>query len=63
MNLNRLKGLMAEKGVTRSELAKILNISLKTLSLKINGKTSFKVNELILICDYFNVKPDFFLSI
>lgn len=38
---------MARKKLTRSELAKMLNITPTTLSLKLNGKAPLTLNECI----------------
>lgn len=42
---DRLKGRMAELGITQMQLAKELGISLQALNQKLNGKTDMSINE------------------
>lgn len=42
---DRLKGRMAELGITQTQLAKELGISLQALNQKLNGKTDLSINE------------------
>lgn len=45
-NNNLLKATIRERGVTQCHLAKELGISDQSLSLKINGKSDFKLSEI-----------------
>ena len=45
MKSNKLKGKLVEKGKSQEECAKAIGNSLYTFNLKINGKTSFKLDE------------------
>ena len=56
MNKLKLKGAIAEKGITQGKLAEILEMSQKTLSNKINGKSIFTVPEAHKICDTLNIE-------
>jgi transcriptional regulator with XRE-family HTH domain len=49
----RLKGLMAEHGITVREFSKRIGISEKSLSLKIGGRREWMYWELILIAKQF----------
>lgn len=49
MNLARLKGIMAERGVSQRELAKMLGLSTKSVNAKINGRVDITINEAVLI--------------
>lgn len=49
----KLKGLMAEKGITQSELAKIINVDPSTMSYKMNNKSEFTISEIKKIISYF----------
>lgn len=62
MNLNKLRGVMAERNVRQSDIAKLLSISEKSVSAKINGKVDFKVSELNKICTALKVEPEIFFS-
>lgn len=55
---NSLKNLRIEKGFTQSELAKKLNISLKTVSHWETGYTEPSISQLITIADLFSVTLD-----
>jgi len=45
----KLKGLMAEHEITVRELSNIINVSERSLSLKINGRRDWYYRELIFI--------------
>lgn len=49
LNTSRLRGKMAEKNVSQTELAKELGIDPSTLSRKITGKTDFSLIEALTI--------------
>lgn len=51
----RLKGAMAEKGITQSKLAEQLNISLTTLNFKLNGKSEFTLSEAKELSSIFSI--------
>lgn len=46
-NYNKLKGKIVEIFGNQIEFAKAMNLSEKTLSLKMNGKVSWKQNEIV----------------
>lgn len=54
LNINKIKGLMAENGLTQEDLAKELGITGTALRNKLSKKVDFKVSELILLCKIFN---------
>lgn len=54
-NYSKLKGKMAEQGYTVKSLAKIVGITPTTFSIKLNGCSEFKQNEMILILDALGV--------
>lgn len=49
----KLKGLMAEHGITMRELSQKTGISQKSLSLKINGQGCWLFADLMLIASHF----------
>ena len=63
MNANKLKGIMREKGVTQEVLAVQMNLSLQTLNSRLNGRSSFTIDEadkLIDLLDITDVASVFF---
>lgn len=65
----RLKGLMAEHGITIPELAKKMGISKSSLSRKINGHQTWYAHEMFFIIRYFwvselkNVFPEMYKEV
>lgn len=62
LKVNKIKGLMAEKEISQEQLAEVLNISLTSVNLKLQGKRQFKANELGIIARYFDVEVDFLFA-
>lgn len=58
MKNTKIKGLMAEHGLTQRDLATFLGVSLVSINLKINGKSEFKTSELIILSQKFKTKID-----
>ena len=52
MNLQKLKGKITEKRKTYNDCACILKISITAFSNKINGKSKFTIDELLLLAEY-----------
>lgn len=52
---NLLKGKIVMSGISRKELAKKIHMSESTLSDKINGKRSFTVDEVELLCEILGI--------
>lgn len=59
---NRLKQLRKEKGLTQTELAKLINIGNKTISDYERNITSPDIETLNVIAGYFNVSTDYLLG-
>jgi len=55
MNSDLLKGKIREFGDTQGRLAVVLGISNSNLSDKINGKSSFRQNEIFLIKERYSL--------
>lgn len=51
----KLRGRMAEAGITQNALAQSLGMSRSTLSLKMNGKREFTLTELQIIVKVLNI--------
>lgn len=58
INKGKLKGIMAEAGITQADLAKRINMSPNTLSNKLNGKRDFMVDEVSRICEALNISDN-----
>ena len=59
VNRNKLRGAMAEHGLTHGQVAKKLNISIQALSNKMSGKYAFNEFEIVTLKDLFGL--DIFL--
>ena len=67
MNLAKLKGKMAETGVSQRKMSKIIGISTSAVSSKMTGKSEFTAKEILKIIDALHItdpaeKCDIFLS-
>lgn len=67
MNIPKLKGLMAEKGITQKALAEKIGVSKNTISSRLKGKSKFNTEEIKHICSVLEIidnefKNDIFLS-
>jgi len=58
MNIEAERG---RKGITKTELARILGVSLTTYASYLNGG-AIPSDKLILMADYFNVSADYLLG-
>jgi len=55
MNIDKLRGKMAEMKVTQKEMAECLGISTQAFNKKMNGKIRFNTNDAIIICQKLNI--------
>lgn len=55
-DLNKLNGLIIEKCNSRREFAKKMNLSERTIYLKLQGKLEFKPSEIDLACEILEIK-------
>lgn len=59
MNINLLKGKIAESGLNQQKLAPLVKISKNTLNKKVNGKTNFTTDEIERLCEVLGItSPD-----
>lgn len=56
MNVNLLKGKMAEKQFTQGLLAEKIGISENSLSRKMLGKREFRLSEMVEICKVLGIE-------
>ena len=54
-NRNKLRGAIAEQGLTQGKVAAKLNISIQSLSTKMQGKYAFTENEIVALRDLFGL--------
>lgn len=59
-SIEKLKGLMAEKGLKQIDVADALGVSLTTASAKFTGKVDFTLREIKELAKLFNV--DFIIT-
>lgn len=65
MNLDKLRGVLAEKKITQTALAKKMHLSVKSVNAKLNGKVAITVdeaNEIAKIADIKNPSEIFFAN-
>jgi len=62
MNIDKLRGLMAENGEKQKDLADVLNVSINTVRLKLKGKNDFKSTEIIKLCEHYRVEANYFFN-
>ena len=56
MSFNKLKGKMAEQGVSQEKLARLLGITPQALNAKINGRSQFTLGEAVKITELLSIK-------
>lgn len=57
-NYSKLKGLMAEKGITQKDIADALHRNECTLTGKFNNLTDFKTSEISEICVFLDIPTE-----
>jgi plasmid maintenance system antidote protein VapI len=53
-----IRKLLAKYGQTQSDLAQILGITYQSISIKLNGKSSFTLNEIIRIVQVYGLSAE-----
>ena len=62
MNIQRLKEIREEKGLSQRELAKLLNIDKSTVAKYETGERSPDADMIVKLADFFDVSTDFLLG-
>lgn len=62
INTNRLKAKIVEHGLTQLEVAKLLDISQATLSLKLNNARPMDLDEAEKLSEILGIMPEEFCS-
>lgn len=52
-----VRKLLAKYGQNQNDLAQVLGITYQSISIKLNGKSSFTLNELITIASVYGLGP------
>lgn len=55
INSLKLKSLILLNGYTQNDLASSIGISSQAFNLKINNKRSFKINEVMRLCELLDI--------
>jgi transcriptional regulator with XRE-family HTH domain len=57
----QMKSIRIKRGVTAEELAKVLDVNVRTIGQIESGRRSTTINNLIKICNYLDISPEFLL--
>lgn len=55
------KGWLASRGITQTEIAELLDLSLQSVNMKVNGKKEFTLPQVKKICQHYGISADVFL--
>lgn len=58
MNLNKLKGKIVEKNISRKSIAEALNITVQALGKKLNGKTGWSTDDANIVSDLLGLSDE-----
>lgn len=58
----RMRGLREDRDLTQAEVAKIINKSQQGYNHIETGRAELKIDDLIKLCDFFNVSADYFIG-
>lgn len=58
----RMKNLREDRDLTQSELGKLLNKSQQGYNHIEMGRAELKIEDLIKLCDFYNVSADYFIG-
>jgi len=54
----KLRGRIAELGISQTELAKILGISVTAMNSKMNGRMAFVQRDILKLCEALNISAE-----
>ena len=58
----RMRSLREDNDLTQAEVAKIIDKSQQGYNHKEVGRAELKIDDLIKLCDFYNVSADFFIG-
>ena len=61
MDSLKFKGYLAEHGITQTELAEVLDLSIQSINKKVNGKEDFTLAQIKVICQTYGISADLFV--
>ena len=59
----RMRALREDNDLTQREVAKIINKSQQGYSHIEDGRAELKIDDLIKLCEFYNVSADYFIGI
>ena len=59
----RLRGLREDNDLTQAEIGKLLQKSQQGYSHIENGRAELKIDDLVRLCEYFNVSADYIIGL
>lgn len=63
LDINKLKGSMAENNITQKDIANYVSMSEMQISRKFSGKTDFTVKQLLKISELLKEHPSVFFTV
>lgn len=58
----RMRALREDKDLTQAQVAKIINKSQQGYNHIETGRAELKIDDLIKLCDFYNVSADYFIG-
>ncbi len=55
------KAWMVENNIRQAEVAEVLNISLQSVNMKVNGKKDFTLAQVKKLCEHYRISADIFI--
>ena len=62
LNIAKLRGKIAEKKITQSRIAELLNVNRVTISNMINGKAKIDANQLYKLSNILDCPMEYFFT-
>ncbi len=59
----RMRNLREDNDLTQKEVAKIINKSQQGYSHIEDGRAELKIDDLIMLCKFYNVSADYFIGL
>ncbi|MDE5984764.1 MAG: helix-turn-helix domain-containing protein [Eubacterium sp.] len=58
----RLKDLRVDSDITQAQIADVLRVKQTTISNYEHGKRQYKIEDLVKLCKFYNVSPEYVLG-
>lgn len=55
------KGWLVTQGISQTEVAKLLGVTIQSVNAKLNGKREFSISQIRVLCSHYGVNPQIFL--